>query len=435
MIVVKFRDITIVENYFNNRKKLQTKPFSILIRNAYFCAWNFASLNFNQKINYHMKQLGIEIGDHYLDDTAARDMVLSLSYTIQNSLRKSIVSTGSFVSLMIDESIDNSHESKLLLLLRYCDGTQPKEKYLSILKLQPGTAESIFNKAWNALLHEDFMDKLILVLGDNAPVIQGKIGGVIALFKEKINHLKEGRCIAHLNNLIVKNMVESIKKVSLLKNFVYKMVDYIQKSSFKKELFKQIQEEQEQYSKSLICPFDIRWSSFYFSLSRIIEVYPSLVNTFNHLSEEGLDATATGYLIKLTDLETLSLILILEELLQPFSKSDEGFQLAELTVGEALEKANQLKDNLCLLFRTETDYGYWLGCLKSEFETSQTFHGVPITNKKNLEFSALRILAVEYRDQLHKLLIEKFEHLEKYTIFNVLDFCSLIKEKEIGRTV
>ena len=79
-------------------------------------------------------------------------------------------------------------------------------------------------------------NKLISVLGDNANTLQGEFGGVIVKFKHKLPYLKEGRCIAHINNLIVKNFVEKIPEIEKFKKFIYKMVQYFAASPQKKPL-------------------------------------------------------------------------------------------------------------------------------------------------------------------------------------------------------
>ena len=92
------------------------------------------------------------------------------------ALKRSIVSSDSLASLMIDESTDSSNRSKLLLLLRYCEGLQIKEKYLGVCTLESGDAQTIFEKAWGTLCDEGYiMDRLTVVFGDNTPAIQGEV--------------------------------------------------------------------------------------------------------------------------------------------------------------------------------------------------------------------------------------------------------------------
>ena len=142
-------------------------------------------------------------------------------------------------ALMIDESTDSSNTSKLLLLLRYCENLEVKEKYLGVCTLGETNAQTIFDKAWE-LLNDDgyLLEKLVVVFGDNAPCIQGEIGGVITKFKEKVPHIKEGRCFSHLYNLVVKNFIENTLSLRNLKVMIYKLTDYFRKSPKRSEYFR-----------------------------------------------------------------------------------------------------------------------------------------------------------------------------------------------------
>ena len=262
-----------LSNYFNNRTKNHSKNIVPLLQNVYFCCWHMASISFAEDLNYHIQRCGIDLGDHYLSVRSIREMALSLAFTIQNQLKNEVVVSKSFFSLLLDESTDVAKESKLLLLVRYCNGVEIKEKYLAICKLSSNKASDLFHRAWNILSNEQYnLNKLIVVLGDNANTIQGEINGVIAKFKEKLPYVNEGRCTSHLNNLIVKNFVEKMPKISIFKHFIYKLIDYMKKSPKRIETFKLVQKEITDDIRSLVMPFDIRWISLYSSISCIIEV-------------------------------------------------------------------------------------------------------------------------------------------------------------------
>ena len=63
-----------IEKFFNNKTQVPHKNINISVDNIYFCAWNLTSLSFNEKLNYHLKKcLGVEIGNHYLDNNIARN--------------------------------------------------------------------------------------------------------------------------------------------------------------------------------------------------------------------------------------------------------------------------------------------------------------------------------------------------------------------------
>ena len=104
-----------------------------------------------EELNLYMKRCGFNVGNHYLDHNASRQMVISLAEVIQTNARKEIFLTNSFVSLSLDESTDNSNESKLCIIIRYCEEFQVRERYFAITKLNNGLAETIFSKAWDLI--------------------------------------------------------------------------------------------------------------------------------------------------------------------------------------------------------------------------------------------------------------------------------------------
>ena len=166
---------------------------------------------------------------------------------------KMIQESNSLISLLIDESTDNVNESKLLILVRYCDDLQPQEKFSNISKLSLTNADTIFNVIWNLLIEEGYLlDNLVLVMGDNAPTIQGCLNGVIAKFKDKISHIEEGRCLNHLLNLVIKSLIQCQKPIEIFKNFIYKLIQFFESSPKKSEIFKSSLKKDEKEIKSLI---------------------------------------------------------------------------------------------------------------------------------------------------------------------------------------
>ena len=210
-------------SYFNNRDKISNKSLNLLITTCYFCAWHMKPLLFNEHLNLHLKRCELPLGDHYTNDTAVREIVLSLGYTLQILLQNEVSSKNSFVSLLLDESTDCSQKSKLLMIIRYCEDFVAKEKYLAISTLSSATAESIYNVIWNILCRENYVtERLISVLADNAPTMQGKVQGVITKIQEQIPHVKEGRCVSHLANLVVKSFVDHFQRIWSFKTCLYK---------------------------------------------------------------------------------------------------------------------------------------------------------------------------------------------------------------------
>jgi len=223
------------KDFFTNCVEITKPKLRKIIQTTYFCALNMVSLKFNENLNKFMIRLGVDLGEHYLDDSACRDLCISLGNTVQRNLKHSIDSTNSFVSILLDESMDGSRISKLLIYARYVSGFKPQEKYLTCLSLQNTTADEIFHVAFKYLYEEGFLDKLICVLGDNCRTMQGSITGVITQFQEKIPHIAQGRCFNHLNNLIIDDLMKQNPTVNKIKILVYKMTDFFKSSSLRSQ--------------------------------------------------------------------------------------------------------------------------------------------------------------------------------------------------------
>jgi len=94
---VKVSNKKSLQNFFSNRSKVSSTTTGLLLNNAYFSCWTLNSLKFAENLNGHMKKCGVDLGDHYLNDTAMREMVLSLATAVQLILKKAIVSSNSLI--------------------------------------------------------------------------------------------------------------------------------------------------------------------------------------------------------------------------------------------------------------------------------------------------------------------------------------------------
>jgi len=211
---------------------------------------------------------------------------------------------------------------------------------------------------------------------------------------------------------------------------MYKVIDYFRTSPKRAEFFRDSQDEAMENVKSLIVPFDIRWSSFYSAISRIMERFSSLVNAFKNISDEEGDPTALGFYLKLTSLETVSIIVTLDDLLRPFYMLDKKLQESSLPLGTALDKIEEVKDELEKMYMNPNDYGLWLAILKDQYECENKIQGIDIKNKINLDFSQIRERAISCRDTLLSKLSEKFDLVKNLKVFEILDLSTLIKEKK-----
>jgi len=72
----KTKDTKSLESFFNNRSQISSKSLTLLLNNIYFCAWHLRAIVFMEELNLYMKRCGFNVGNHYLDHNAARQMVI-----------------------------------------------------------------------------------------------------------------------------------------------------------------------------------------------------------------------------------------------------------------------------------------------------------------------------------------------------------------------
>lgn len=123
---------------------------------------------------------------------------------------------------------------------------------------------------------------------------------------------------------------------------------------------------------------------------------------------------------------TLGTILILNDILLPFSKIDQILQRSGCIVGIAIEKMGKLKSRLKDLYADENNYGRWLGTLKEEYEEKGEFQGVKIANIFSNNRIDIRSPAVLYKQHLLKEIQTRFASLEVFHVFDIFDFESLV---------
>ena len=171
----------------------------------------------------------------------------------------------------------------------------------------------------------------------------------------------------------------------------------------------------------------------FISISRIIEVYNSLIQTFKRLNEDEDDAAALGYFIKLTDFSLLSTLLFMNDILLPFFKADKLLQENMLSVTQGLDRLNKLKTEIDFMYTEDDDYGFWLGSFKKEFEEKNTFQGIEIQKNGNISFESIRSKLLDYKKKLLEFLTVRLKLFEEYAVFKVLDFKLLNDKKEDWR--
>ena len=196
------------------------------------------------------------------------------------------MSKSTMLSLMLDESTDNSQEKNLVVFSKFVDpeSFEIRTMFMGLLNLEGLDSISIFNSIIGFLeTRRVNLNKIAAIASDGASVMRGKDNGVIARFKKTIKRgIIDVHCASHCLALM---MSKSTKVNGFMKKFDASLRDiffYYRKFYNRKDLEK-LQAEQKISKRRLKQSKEIRW----FSRFEVVEVvHANLVVILNDLSSK-----------------------------------------------------------------------------------------------------------------------------------------------------
>ena len=187
--------------------------------------------------------------------------------------------------IQLDESVDVSSVSQLMVFVRYAVGTSVKEELLFCSALNTSTKASdvlekvdhFFNKneiSWNNLCG---------VCTDGAPAMLGSKSGFRALVQSKATGVIFTHCFIHREALASKTLPRGLQDVF---NLTIKIVNFMKSSSLHTRLFRKLCEDMESEHKNLLYYTKVRWLSKGNVLSRVFELRDELKIYLNDTKPE-----------------------------------------------------------------------------------------------------------------------------------------------------
>ena len=278
-------------------------------RTCYFLAKNNLSVNLSLDLFSLCKLNGAKILDHYKDHNAAREVILSASECIDSQLLEELRESD-FISLLLDESDDESEKKQLIVVVRCVKDLLVTEKYFAIRQVTDATAQGLYLLLSDLLSLENIdTNKIVSLATDGAHAMMGIRAGLTTLFKNNFPHVRSIHCMSHRLNLAIQVFLKYFHLDNLIRT-IYKLCDFVHDSYKRRLIFENVQLRKGLSNLALIIPFASRWWATYESLKRLLERYSETIEALNLIATEHKDITAAGYARFLTRYEnTLDLVI------------------------------------------------------------------------------------------------------------------------------
>ncbi|XP_041377598.1 zinc finger protein 862-like [Gigantopelta aegis] len=333
------KDGGIMQN-FKNVVGAQKKAFLGYLKNMYFLmkreiphTTNFIPLT------EHTMEMGceylkdIQIGGNakYTSMRIIQEMVAILGRQVQQEVFDE-VRQANYFSLMLDETTDVSVKKQLTVYARYIKDKTPVTKFLQMIEMPDGKAETIYDRVTKFCneIELNYKDKLVAIGSDGASVMLGKKGGVVALFKRDIPWLISNHCVAHRLALAVS---QSANRITYLKNFkatLLQLWKFYSNSSVRMAGLEEIQKVLNDPHLRLVRAIDTRWLSHEAAVKALLLCLKSVYTSLDREASERHDCQAEGLLHFTTKYNFLATLCFLGDVLPPLTILSRVFQRTEL---------------------------------------------------------------------------------------------------------
>ncbi|XP_071726736.1 uncharacterized protein [Rutidosis leptorrhynchoides] len=212
-------------------------------------------------------------------------------------------------ALLVNESSDVSKKEQMAIVLRYVDAHGLiKESFVGLVHVKETSSLSLKTSIDSFFAkHNVSLSQLRGQGYDGASNMRGEFNGLKAKILDENNSAHYVHCFAHQLQLVVvavarKHLaiVNFFDKLAVLMNVVCascKRKDILlemEKERVEKEIGSGIIETRRGLNQelSLIRPGDTRWNSHYKTLSRLIEIFPSILKILEYVKEEGTNGSS-----------------------------------------------------------------------------------------------------------------------------------------------
>lgn len=210
-----------------------------------------------------------------------------------------------YYSIIVDESTDRSVSKNLAILIRIYDGVCA-DRFLTLIHVSDGTAESIFNAIMNVFKENDIpISNLVGFGADNCATMMGRHNGVQALLKQVKTTLYVSGCICHNLNLASSHAAKHIPKT--VDDLIRYINSFFCNSSTRRDDLTEFQKFFNSEEHAILKYAPTRWLSRQAAVDRIIEQWDPLTSFFTLSVNESKDKANNTFILKSLNDNTVKL--------------------------------------------------------------------------------------------------------------------------------
>ena len=197
--------------------------------NQFLTAHEEAKLAMSYKSHVGLTQLqaenGCNIGRLHRTDRGSKMERLSMCKRHRKSLKSFLLHYNGPVGILLDESVDVSHKSQMIVYIQGVEGNMPMMWYYRTIQVTDATAEGLFRAlidTWREDgLHDFFKANLLSIATDGASTLTGLRGGLMTLLDNwSDRELVRTKCMAHKINLSTKWGIGKFEYFIFIEKFV-----------------------------------------------------------------------------------------------------------------------------------------------------------------------------------------------------------------------
>lgn len=192
-------------------------------------------------INLQAKN-GLDMGIILHSETTAADISGLIGSEMRAKLCAEVISSGSKIALIMDESTTIASKSVLILYIRAAVRNTVTSFFLDLVEMNGCGADDIVRAVMKTLLLHGFKDEylashLIAVCSDGASVMVGHNSGVLKTLEDKFPGIIRWHCLCHRIELSVGDTLVEVSGVNHFKHFMDKLYSvYSQSPKNQREL-------------------------------------------------------------------------------------------------------------------------------------------------------------------------------------------------------